>query len=81
MARTGGTKCALRPILVEQAPMTFTDFDIFIVCFFRCPASNVFSQKEATLILMTKFSSAKRILYLDVYYRTVSIKTILKPNS
>ena len=81
MARTGGTKCAFRPILVEQAPMTFTDFDIFIVYFFRCPASNVFSQKEATLILMTKFSSAKRMLNFDVQYHKVSIKTILKPKN
>ena len=28
--------------------------------------------KEATLIQMKKFSSAKRILYLDVYYHRVS---------
>ena len=64
--------------MVEQAPMTFTDFDIFIVYFFRCPASNVFSQKEATLILMTKFSSAKRMLNFDVQYHKVSIKTIFE---
>ena len=73
MARTCGTKNSFRQILIKPAPMKFTELKILIVFFFRCPASNVFSQKEATLIRMTKFSSAKKIPYLDMYYLTVSI--------